>query len=182
MTILSPEEAIGRLRADRDILLARVTGLTEQQLDADHLVDSGPLGDFCRSLHDLIAHVLMWDEINLAVLTEAAAGRSHWSLDPRWEDPAVGQALNIGGVEAGRHLPASLLLHRFGAVHDAILTDLSRYGAESWDAPGLGAVVQRAWTVPGNPAYWHAAIHLGRLPSTPPAASHRSEHAGVERW
>ncbi|MFI7416362.1 hypothetical protein [Nonomuraea sp. NPDC049684] len=173
MTILSPEEAIGRLNADRDLLLARVTGLSEQQLDADHLVDSGPLGDFCRSLHDLIAHVLMWDEINLAVLTEAAAGRSHWSLDPRWEDPAVGRALNLGGVEAGRRLPASLLLHRFGAVHDAILADLSRYGSGSWDASGLGAVVQRAWTVPGNPAYWHAAIHLRELPSAPLAAGHR---------
>jgi hypothetical protein len=33
------------------------------------------LGDFCESLHDLVAHVLMWDEINLAVLAEAAAGR-----------------------------------------------------------------------------------------------------------
>ncbi|MFI6920632.1 DinB family protein [Nonomuraea spiralis] len=173
MTILSPGNAIGRLRADRDILLARVTGLTEEQLDADYLVDSGPLGDFCRSLHDLIAHVLMWDEINLAVLMEAAAGRQHWSLDPRWEDPAVGRALNIGGVEAGRHLPASLLLHRSASVHDAIVADLSRFGEESWDSPGLGAVTQRVWTVPGNPAYWHAAIHLGQVPSIPPAAGRR---------
>lgn len=37
---------------------------------------SGSLGDFCESLRDLVAHVLMWDEINLAVVTEAAAGRS----------------------------------------------------------------------------------------------------------
>ncbi|WP_305924582.1 hypothetical protein [Nonomuraea turcica] len=175
---MSPEEAIGRLHADREILLARVTGLTEAQLDADYLVNSGPLGDFCRSLHDLIAHVLMWDEINLAVLTDAVAGRPHWSLDPRWEDPAVGQALNRGGVEASRHLPASLLLHRFESVHDAILEDLGRLSKESWnDAPqgaqGVGALAQRVWTVPGQPAYWHAAIHLGQVPSTMPVAGHQ---------
>ncbi|MFI6478609.1 DinB family protein [Nonomuraea sp. NPDC050663] len=164
MTILSSGEAIGRLRADRDILLARVDGLTEEQLGSEYLVDSRPLGDFCRSLHDLVAHVLMWDEINLSVLAEAAAGREHWSLDPRWEDPAVGRSLNIGGVEAGRHLSPALLLHRFGAVHDAILDDLGRVGEEAWE--GVGALAQRVWTVPGNPAYWHAAIHLGAVPPT----------------
>lgn len=161
MTILSQEEAIGRLRADRDILLARVTGLTDEELAADH---PDPLGDACASLHDLIAHVLMWDEINLAVLTEAAAGRPHWSLDARWEDPAIGQALNLGGVEAGRHLQPALLLHRFGAVHDAILQDVARFSEESWNAQEVGALAQRVWTVPGNPAYWHAAIHLRQAP------------------
>ncbi|GAA4103376.1 hypothetical protein [Nonomuraea soli] len=160
MTILSSGEAIGRLRADRAILLARVAGLTEEQLGSECLVDSRPLGDFCRSLHDLVAHVLMWDEINLAVLAEAAAGREHWSLDARWEDPAVGRSLNIGGVEAGRHLSPWLLLHRSGAVHDAILEELGRVGEESWDE--VGALAQRVWTVPGHPAFWHAAIHLGQ--------------------
>ncbi|MCF6473174.1 hypothetical protein FAF44_33010 [Nonomuraea sp. MG754425] len=165
MTILSREEAISRLRADRDIILAHVTGLTQAQLDADYLVDSGPLGDFCHSLHDLIAHVLMWDEINLAVLAEASAGRTHWSLDPRWEEPAIGQALNLGGVEAGRHLPAALLLHRFESVHEAIVRDIGTLSEESWGSPGVGAVAQRVWTVPGQPAYWHAALHLRQVPS-----------------
>src|SRR5437016_4622524 len=112
MTIVSPEEAIGRLRADHDLLLAQVTGLTGAQLTAGYRLASGPLGDSCESLHDLTAHVLMWDEINLAVLTEAAAGRAHWSLDPRWETPETGRMLNLGGIEAGRRVPADMLLHR----------------------------------------------------------------------
>ncbi|MDP4511769.1 hypothetical protein [Nonomuraea turcica] len=178
MTILSREEAVGRLRTDREILLGRVTGLTAAELAADYLVDSGPLGDFCDSLHDLIAHVLMWDEINLAALREAVTGRSHWSLDPRWEDPAIGRAMNRGGVEAGRHLPTSLLLHRFASVHDAILQDLGRISEQAWNgAPqypgGIGAVAHRVWTVPGQPAFWHAAIHLAQVPPDPPVTGRR---------
>jgi hypothetical protein len=172
VTIISPEEAIGRLRADHDLLLDRVTGLAEAQLTAGYRLASGPLGDFCESLHDLIAHVLMWDEINLAVLTEAAAGRAHWSLDPRWETPDAGRMLNRAGVEAGRHVPAGLLLHRLRSVRDALLAEFDRHRGQDWTeagrvpwlAHGTGGLAQKAWTVPGQPAFWHAAIHLNQLP------------------
>ncbi|MGI5231969.1 hypothetical protein [Actinoallomurus sp. CA-142502] len=158
MDILPIGEATRRLRADRELLLTRVEGRGEEELTAEYRVDSGPLGDFCASLHDLVAHVLMWDEINLAVLSEAAAGRAHWSLDARWETPDAGRILNRAGVEAGREIPSELLLHRLGAVHDAVLAEFGRI------EPSGAALAQRVWTVPGRPAYWHAAIHLGRLP------------------
>src|SRR5215813_11830742 len=172
VTIVSKEEASSRLQADHDALLARVNGLTGAQLAASYRLASGPLGDFCESLHDLIAHVLMWDEINLMVMTEAAAGRAHWSLDPRWETPEAGRMLNRGGVEAGRHLPASLLLHRLHAVHEAVLAEFARYSGQAWTetrplpelAYGTGGLAQRVWTAPGQPAFWHAAIHLNQLP------------------
>jgi hypothetical protein len=114
----------------------------------------------------------MWDEINLAVLTEAAASRVHWSLDPRWETPEAGLVLNRSGVEAGRLLPASLLLHRLRAVQDAVLGELACYEGQAWtDAGqipsltrGIGGLAQKVWTVPGQPAFWHAAIHLNHLP------------------
>lgn len=172
MFIVPAEEASRRLRADHDLLLAEVDELAGEQLVAIYQLASGPLGDFCESLHDLVAHVLMWDEINLAVLTEAAAGRAHWSLDPRWETPEAGRLLNRSGVEAGRQLPASLLLHRLRAVRDAVLTELGRYEGYAWTvagqmpslARGIGGLAQKVWTVPGQPAFWHAAIHLHQLP------------------
>jgi hypothetical protein len=172
VSIVPAEEASRRLRADHDLLLAEVNELTGEQLAATYQLAGGPLGDFCESLHDLVAHVLMWDEINLAVLTEAAAGRAHWSLDPRWETPEAGRLLNRSGVQAGRQLPASLLLHRLRAVRDAVLTELFRYEGQDWTgagqmpslARGMGGLAQKVWTVPGQPAFWHAAIHLNRLP------------------
>jgi hypothetical protein len=80
--------------------------------------------------------------------------------------------LNRGGVEAGRLLPASLLLHRLRAVRDALLAELSRHSGPGWTqagrlpelAAGMGGLAQRVWTAPGQPAFWHAAIHLGQLP------------------
>src|SRR5262245_66215380 len=93
VTIVSKEEAISRLQADHDALLARVNGLTGAQLAASYRLASGPLGDFCESLHDLIAHVLMWDEINLTVVTEEAAGRGSWRIEPRWGAPGAGRML-----------------------------------------------------------------------------------------
>jgi hypothetical protein len=172
VSIVTHEEAISRLRADHDLLLAEVEGLSAARLAAPYRLTGGPLGDFCESLHDLAAHVLMWDEINLAVLTDAAAGRAHWSLDPRWETPDAGRRLNRGGVDAGRHLPAGLLLHRFRAIRDGVLAELGRYADEAWTAPGstpelgrgIGGLAQRIWTAPGQPAFWHAAIHLDRIP------------------
>ena len=172
MSIVPVEEASRRLRADHDVLLAEVNQLTEEQLPAPYHLADGPLGDFCESLHDLVAHVLMWDEINLAVLTEAAAGRAHWSLEPRWETPEAGGLLNRSGVQAGRQLPASLLLHRLRTVQDAVLGELARYEGRAWtgagqmpgQAGGIGRLAQKVWTVPGQPAFWHAAIHLNQLP------------------
>jgi hypothetical protein len=171
VSIVPVEEASSRLRADHDVLLVEVSDLTAEQLAAARQPASGLLGDFCESLHDLVAHVLMWDEINLAVLTEAAAGREHWSLEPRWETPEAGRLLNRSGVQAGRQLPASLLVHRLRTVQEAVLGELARHEGRAWTgagqipvlARGIGGLAQRVWTVPGQPAFWHAAIHLNQL-------------------
>jgi hypothetical protein len=156
-TTLELGEAIGRLRSDHDILLAHV------EAQSDITLVTGPLGDFCESLHDLVAHVLMWDEINLAVLTEADAGRRHWSLDTRWETPDAGRRLNRGGVLAGRELPSELLLHRLVTVRDAFLAELGGYDEDGWRS-GRGELAQYVCTIPGSPAFWHAALHLNAVP------------------
>jgi len=157
---------------DRRLLAAKVENLAEDELVAPYRVRGGPLGDFCDSLRDLVAHVMMWDEISLAVLTEARFGRVHWSLDERWETPSSGQALNLAGVMAGRELPVELLLHRFEAVCDALNDELSRYDEEQWTAPfpldhpkatSTGAFAQYVLSIPDQSPYWHAAIHLGEL-------------------
>jgi hypothetical protein len=150
--------ARSRVRTDHDILLDHVAAQPDVTLTA------GPLGDFCESLHDLVAHVLMWDEINLSVLAEARAGRTHWSLDRRWETPDAGQRLNRGGVLAGRELPSELLLHRLATVRDAFLAELDGYDEARWQ-DGPGALAEYVCTVPGKPAYWHAAIHLDAVPA-----------------
>jgi hypothetical protein len=173
VSIIPVEEASKRRRLDYDVLLGEIDSVPEDQLAAPYQLASGPLGDFCESLHDLAAHVLMWDEINLAVLSEAAAGRAHWSLHPRWETAQAGRLLNSSGVQAGRRLPAGLLLHRLLAVKDAVLAELGRYEGPAWSgrgqaprpAQGIGELAQKVWTVPGQPAFWHAAIHLNRLPA-----------------
>lgn len=157
-TTLAVGEAIRRIGTDHDILLEHV------HARPDITTSDEPLGDFCESLHDLVAHVLMWDEINLAVLAEADAGREHWSLEPRWETPDVGRRLNLGGVLAGRELPSELLLHRLAVVRTALTEELQGYDEQLWNS-GRGRLAQRVWTVPGEPAYWHAAIHLGALPN-----------------
>jgi hypothetical protein len=170
-TVMLPiSEAVHRIRTDHDILLRRLEGLSPEELAADYQVASGPLGDFCESLHDLLAHVLMWDEISLAVLTEARARREHWSVDPRWETTEVGRMLNRSGVLAGRELPASMLIHRLLSARDALLTEVQSYPEAQWRAAGddgegtgVGALAQHAMTVPGKPAYVHAAIHLDEL-------------------
>jgi hypothetical protein len=167
---LPRREAAHRVRTDHDILLRRLEGLSPEEVAADYQVGSGPLGDFCESLHDLLAHVLMWDEISLAVLTEARAGREHWSLDPRWETAEAGRMLNRAGVIAGREVPASLLMHRLVRARDALLAELQGHPESQWqgagsdgERSGIGAVAQHAMTVPGRPAYVHAALHLDEL-------------------
>ncbi|GAA2069834.1 hypothetical protein GCM10009780_00320 [Actinomadura alba] len=165
-------ETVRRTTVDRGLLMDRVAGRPEDELIAPYLVRGGPLGDFCESLRDLVAHVLMWDEISLAVLTEARHGRAHWSLAERWEEPEVGASLNVSGVAAGRELPVDLLLDRFTVVRDALLDELSRYDGERWSAPieteepraeSIGALAQHVMTIPRHEPYWHAAIHLGEL-------------------
>lgn len=170
--ILTVGETIRRRSVDHGLLAERVVACPPEELTAAYLVQGGPMGDFCDSLKDLVAHVLMWDEINLAVLTEARLGRPHWSLEPRWEQPDSGLMLNRSGVAAGREMPIELLFHRFTAVHEALTAELAGYDEQTWTAPlpapvsgakpdSMGALAQYVMTVPGNAPYWHAALHLG---------------------
>jgi hypothetical protein len=162
MDLLSAPAAASRIATDRDLLAKAIAGLGADALAAPYEVAGGPLGDFCESLHDLVAHITMWDEISLAVLAGAGRGRDHWSLVPRWDDPEAGRALNRGGVAAGRHLPAELLLHRFEMTRDALVAEVGRYQSGSWEL--IGPVAQRAMTVPGHDPFWHTAVHLGGVP------------------
>jgi hypothetical protein len=164
----TPDQAVALYRADQHILLDRIDGLTEEKLRAPYSVSDGPLGHFCDSLHDLVGHILMWDEITLAVLRDARAGRLHWSIDPRWETAAAGSALNVGGVEAARHLPSDLLLHRYHSVAEALVAEIERYDDDTWAEPstgggfdgGIGALAEYAATPPNEVIFGHAARHL----------------------
>jgi Mycothiol maleylpyruvate isomerase N-terminal domain len=171
-SILPVDEAVRRTELDRNLLTEEVDRHPEQTLTAPYTVAGGRLGDACESLRDLVAHVLMWDEINLAVLTEAGRARRHWSLDPRWETSQAGQRLNASGVAAGLELPVPLLLHRFAAVRDALLAELRSHTEDRWRTPvaldpgparSIGSLAQYVMTVPRAAPYWHAAIHLGKL-------------------
>ncbi|WP_134128487.1 hypothetical protein [Kribbella pratensis] len=164
----TPAQAAGMIRRDQDLLLSRIEGLSEDEMRAPYDVAAGPLGDFCDSLHDLVAHVLMWDEVTLAVLRDARAGRLHWSLDPLWETAEIGRALNLGGVEAGRLIPSELVLHRFHSVGEALVDEISRYDEETWADPstgagfdgGIGALAEYVSTTPDGILFAHAARHL----------------------
>jgi hypothetical protein len=153
--LLTAVEAAHRVETDRDLLAEALSGA---DLDAPYRVAGRPLGDFCESLRDLVAHVTMWDEIGLAVLAEAGRGRRHWSLDERWETGSAGRALNAGGVAAGREIQVDLLVHRFDTVRGALVAELGGYTARDWNR--VAAIAQHAMTVPGAAAYRHAAIHL----------------------
>ena len=63
--------------------------------------------------------------INLAVVTEAAAGRVRWSLDPRWDTPQAGPMLNRGGIEADRHRRPACYCTAAG-VRDDLLAQFAR--------------------------------------------------------
>ena len=135
-------------------------------------VEGGPLGDFCESLRDLVGHVLMWDEIALAVLSEAHRDRWHWSLTPVWEAEGAGRSLNRAGVAAARELPVPLLLQRFSAVSQALLGELDLYTDGQWAAPlpsksgpvgTLGSLMQYVMTVPNVAPFWHVAVHLNQV-------------------
>lgn len=169
----SAAEAAQLIRADRQRLLALVDGLPEERLRAPYGVADGPLGHFCDSLHDLVGHILMWDEVTLAVLRESAAGRSHWSIDPRWETAEIGSALNAGGVEAGRHLPSGLLIERLASVVDALVAEITASDEAAWQGQAaggafvgsVGALAEYAASPPGGTPYGHVAKHLANTVS-----------------
>lgn len=168
---VSQEQAVTRLRADHRSLLGALD--LSSAWREPYEVASGPLGDFCETLHDLAAHVLMWNEISVAVLDEALRGRSHWSLDPRWETPEAGNVLNRAGVAAGRHLPGELLAHRLGAAHDSLVAILDR---KAWhecvlESTTVAGLAHRVMTAPGQPAFFHAAVHLKQVESLIAATS-----------
>lgn len=74
----------------------------------------------------------MWDEIVLAILSEARHSRAHWSLDRLWAPVEAGRALNVGGVEAGGLLPPELVAHRFGSVWQALIAAIDEVPDVEW--------------------------------------------------
>lgn len=162
----SAADAVRLIRADRQLLFDALGKVSDPR--APYVVADGPLGHFCQSLHDLVAHILMWDEITLAVLREAAAGRTHWSLAPQWETVEAGRGLNAGGVDAGRHLPSALLIERLHSVVDALTAEMERYDEQAWTDPStgggfdgsIGALAEYAATPPDGSPYGHVSRHL----------------------
>jgi len=165
---ISRAVAVRLILEDHRLLLDRIEDMPEKRLYESVRIAEGSFGHFCESLHDLMSHILMWDEITLAVLTEAAHGRNHWSLDPRWETPSAGRALNLGGVHAGREVAAGLLKHRLHSVSAALVAELERYDEAAWTDPGtggdfdgsIGALAEYVATPPDGAPYGHVARHL----------------------
>ena len=73
--------------------------------------------------------------INLAVVTEAAAGRVRWSLDPRWDTPRAGPMLNRGGIEADRHRRPACYCTTVG-IRDDLLAQFARSYGQAWTQTG----------------------------------------------
>lgn len=146
--VLTVGETIRRTKTGHGLLVGKVETASPEELVQPYLIDGEPMGDFCDSLKDLVAHVLMWDEINLGVLAEARRGRSHWILDSRWEQPDTGLMLSRFGVAASRKLPIELLSHRHASVHEALTDELAQYDEETWLAP-LSLLLDAAAPTPG---------------------------------
>jgi len=171
MEAMSQEAAGNALTVDRRDLLAAVDDAASHPPIAYTTFWEHPL-----TALDLVAHVLAWDEINLAVLAEARRGRPHWSLDRDWETREAGRAINRSGVLMGRELGATLTLHRFEAVRAAFLDAIAEVPVAEWaaelpfrhggDTPQtLGGLCHYVNTPEADPtrtaAYRHAAVHLG---------------------
>jgi hypothetical protein len=167
---MDQDTACQALATDRDHLLAAVAA------DTPPRIHHNPLGDDAMSITDLVIHVSMWDEIVLGVLTEAVAGRVHWYVDPRWETRDCGRTLNIGGVRAGRLLPAELVHDRFRTVRNALIAATAAVDPGLWhkDLPfqhsgpepqtlaGLCFKVNMPEADPTqSKVYQHATVHLG---------------------
>jgi hypothetical protein len=118
----------------------------------------------------------MWDEIVLAILSEARHGRAHWSLDRLWAPVEAGRALNVGDVEAGRLLPPELVVHRFGSVRQALIAAIDEVPDVEWtgglafrhdgeEPQTLSGLCQFASTPEADPARTRtcrlACLHLG---------------------
>lgn len=160
---IPPELAASRVDADHAVLLRAVEGRTDFELSASYRIGDARPGEFCDSLHDLLAHVLMWDEIAIGLLQEAARGRTHWALDEECETRAARMQLSWSGVAAGRHLPAWLLLHRLVSARSALGSELRSVDPRAW-ASAVGDVVRDALTAAGARPFWRAAHHLEQFP------------------
>lgn len=171
---LDQDTACLALTTDRDHLLAAIEAdLAGRPPEIHH----NPLRPEPITITDLVIHVSMWDEIVLAVLTEAQAGRAHWYVDPRWETRDCGRALNAGGVAAGRLLPPELARDRFRTVRDALIAATAAVDPGLWhedlpfrhsgDEPQtLAGLCYRVNMPEADPTrskvYQHASVHLGR--------------------
>ncbi|RZT78697.1 hypothetical protein EV382_1889 [Micromonospora violae] len=58
------DETVRRLAADRDVLMDRTADRTEEELSAGYRVRGGPLGHFCESLRDLVARGALIDDLS----------------------------------------------------------------------------------------------------------------------
>lgn len=160
---IRPDLAARRITADHDILLAEAEGLLGAELAAPYRVDGQRSGEFCDSLHDLLAHILMWDELALAVLSEARGGRLHWLVDARATSPEVATQISQAAAVAAGLLPPWLILHRLVSARDALTAEVGRVAPADWDGI-IGRCFAEALTASGGPAFWHAAQHLRKVP------------------
>jgi hypothetical protein len=143
--------ACAALAYDRDRLLEALA--REEAAPGSVAIWHDPLAPAGRgpiSVLDLVQHVAMWDEIVLAILSEARRGRAHWSLQRLWAPAEAGRALNVGGVEAGRLLPPELVVHRFASVRQSLITAIDEVPDAEWTG-GLSSTPAEGHILPASP-------------------------------
>jgi hypothetical protein len=167
------DTACAALELDRDRLLAAVESARSGQPPQ---IMHNPVSGAAMTVLDLVGHVAMWDEIVLAVLSEARRGRAHWYVTPQWETVAAGRALNTGGVAAWRQLPEALTLDRFVRGRNALASAIAEvpgsewhgelaFAHSSWQPQTLAGLSHHVNTPEADPerklTYLHASVHLG---------------------
>lgn len=163
---ISRQVAIRELAAEHMAVRALTEALTPQEMLLPDTVEYGLYSDQHLSFKDLLAHLITYEAMTVAMIGAWARGIKHPAIEAM-RDYRESVRIHYGGIAERRDHPLPRVLAEAATTRAAVMQAISEATDEAWQAPfpgepglDLGGAVEIILVAPPRPPYRHLPVHV----------------------
>lgn len=158
--------ALRELAAEHAAVRALTAALTPEEMMLPNTVEYGLYSDQQLSFKDLLAHLITYEAMTVAMMTAWAQGIKHPSIDAM-RDYRESVRIHYGGIAERRAHSLRQVLDEAENTRTAVMRAISETTDEAWHTPfptdpglDLGGAVEIILVAPPRPPYRHLPVHV----------------------
>lgn len=158
--------ALRELAVEHAAVRALTDALTPEEMLLPDTVEYGLYSDQHLSFKDLLAHLVTYEAMTVAMMAAWARGIKHPGIEAM-RDYRESVRIHYGGIAERRDLPLPQVLDEAETTRTALMQAIRDTSDEAWHAPfptepglDLGGAVEIILVAPPRPPYRHLPVHV----------------------